>query len=205
MTGEDVFNSSAFQKCVAFHGHFCPGLSIGFRAAKAGLDWLAENRSPDEQIVAVVENDACGTDAVQVLTGCTFGKGNFIFKDLGKQAFTFFSRGAGTAVRLSLKPGALDPDPAHRDLGVKVRSGIASPEEQTRFQDLHTAKGLRVLGMPLDDLFTVTRVDEPAPPAARIMKSVACDACGEPAMESRIRKHLGKCLCLECAEKSGAA
>jgi len=38
---------------------------------------LGENRAEDEEIVAVVETDACGADAIQVRTGCTFGKGNF--------------------------------------------------------------------------------------------------------------------------------
>jgi len=172
MTGEQVYDSEDFQKCITFHGHFCPGVSIGFRAAKAGLDWLAENRSEDEQVVAVVENNACGVDAVQVLTGCTFGKGNLIFKDLGKQAFTFYSRGAGRAVRVCMKPGALDPAPEHRVLGDKVRAGNATPEESAAFRDMHHNKGIHVLGMPLDDLFTVSEVAEPAPAKARIHNSI---------------------------------
>lgn len=190
MTGEQVFQSEEFQKCVAFHGHFCPGLSIGFRAARAGLEWLAENRSEDEQVAAVVENDACGVDAVQALTGCTFGKGNLIFRDLGKQAFTFYSRGSGRAVRISLKPGALDPvSPA----------GRVEPQPP---QSMRHDKGIRILGMPLEDLFTVTEVAEPAPPKARIHNSVICAECGEPTMETRTRNKGGRALCLDCAART---
>jgi formylmethanofuran dehydrogenase subunit E len=95
-----------FQRCADFHGHICPGLSIGFRAA---MDWLRENRAEDEELVAIVETDACGADAIQVLTGCTFGKGNFHYRDYGKQAFSLFGRTSGRGVRVCLRPGALEP------------------------------------------------------------------------------------------------
>src|SRR4030066_84072 len=93
------FLDQDFQRCVVFHAHICPGLAIGFRAAKAGLGWLEENRAEDEELVAIVETDACGADAIQVLTGCTFGKGNFLYRDYGKQAFTLFVRKSGRGVR----------------------------------------------------------------------------------------------------------
>ena len=92
-----------FQDCVRFHGHLCPGLAIGYAAVKAGIGVLEVSRSEDEEIVAIVENDSCAVDAVQVLLGCTFGKGNLVFRDWGKQVFTFFERRTGRAVRVSLK------------------------------------------------------------------------------------------------------
>ena len=65
-----------WERCVAFHGHSCPGLAIGFRAALEGMSALGLPLQPvqDEDLVCVSENDACGVDAVQVLTGCTLGK-----------------------------------------------------------------------------------------------------------------------------------
>jgi len=84
MNAEKTMETEEFKRCAAFHGHVCPGLSIGFRAAKAGMRYLQAMRAEDEELVAVVETDACSADAVQVLTGCTFGKGNFIYKDYGK-------------------------------------------------------------------------------------------------------------------------
>jgi len=73
------------QRAVIFHGHFCPGLAIGYRAAQIAMDALRTDRAEDEELVAIVENDSCAVDAVQVLSGCTFGKGNLIFRDHGKQ------------------------------------------------------------------------------------------------------------------------
>lgn len=40
----------------------------------------------DEEVVAAMEPDMCGVDAIQFLTGCTFGKGNLIDLDVGKNA-----------------------------------------------------------------------------------------------------------------------
>ena len=83
---------TAWQRCVDFHGHSCPGLAIGYRAVEAVIQLFGYVRSADEEIVCVTENDACGVDAIQVLTGCSFGKGNLIYRDRGKQAFSFLNR-----------------------------------------------------------------------------------------------------------------
>lgn len=52
MKPEDIIASEDFQKCVEFHGHLCPGLTLGYRASVAGLEWLRAHRSVDEEIVA---------------------------------------------------------------------------------------------------------------------------------------------------------
>jgi formylmethanofuran dehydrogenase subunit E len=77
-----------FEDIVEFHGHVCPGLALGYRVSMFALKELGE-RALDEELVAIVENNSCAVDAVQVITGCTFGKGNLIFKDYGKQVYTF--------------------------------------------------------------------------------------------------------------------
>ena len=77
---------------IQFHGHLCPGLALGYRVAKAALRELKTDRPHDEELVAVVENDSCAVDAIQFVTGCTFGKGNLVFRDHGKHVYTFFNR-----------------------------------------------------------------------------------------------------------------
>lgn len=66
---------ASFEDAVDFHGHACPGLALGYRVAVAALKHLDVSRVEDEDLVAVVENDACSVDAVQFACGCTFGKG----------------------------------------------------------------------------------------------------------------------------------
>ena len=54
--------------------------------------FLLFNSITQEEVVCITENDACGVDAVQVITGCTMGKGNLIYRGTGKMVFSFFNR-----------------------------------------------------------------------------------------------------------------
>lgn len=92
-----------WEEAKKFHGHECGGLAWGFKVAQFALEKLNYDRSSDEQLVAIVENDSCAVDAIQVVTGCTFGKGNLIFRDYGKHVYTFFNRNTGKGIRISRK------------------------------------------------------------------------------------------------------
>jgi formylmethanofuran dehydrogenase subunit E len=78
-------------KCIDFHGHLCPGLVYGYLVAKEAISLLELKRSNDEEIIAISENDSCAVDALQVLLGATAGKGNLIFKNYGKNAYTIIT------------------------------------------------------------------------------------------------------------------
>lgn len=200
MNVEDILASADWQKCTAFHGHTCPGIAIGYRAAKAGMDLLKEQRALDEELVSIVETDACDADAIQVLTGCTFGKGNFIYKEYGKHAFTFFSRNSAKGVRLVLRPDALDLSDEQQGLIERVRDGVASRTDQEAFEKLHFQRTKAVLAKPLELLFTVKPVEVPIPEKARIEPTKICERCGEPAMATRFTEVDGKLICRGCLE-----
>lgn len=171
-----------YDEIIKFHGHECPGLAIGYRMAEAALKTLNETRSGDEEIVAIVENDACGTDAVQCVTGCTFGKGNFIFKDYGKQAYTLYSRATCRGVRVVFHGKGMPPE-IRGDRAALIRYILESPES---------------------DILSLTRVSIEEPARARIQESVTCERCGESVMKSRVREIDGKYLCIPCAgERTG--
>ncbi|HVM15816.1 MAG TPA: FmdE family protein [Egibacteraceae bacterium] len=190
-------DEETLDRVVEFHGHLCPGLTMGIQAARIALREIGPH-SKDEEVVAVTETDMCGVDAIQVLTGCTFGKGNLIHRDWGKNAYTFFRRSDGRAVRIAGRPDALRRDPEHQELFAKVRAGEASPEEAERFHTLHQARARELLEEAPDELFTVEAVDGPLPSRARIHASVSCAACGEATMETRIRRLGGRDLCPPC-------
>ena len=63
-----------WDRAVDFHGHACPGLTIGYRAALYAAELLELDFSEDEDVVCVSENDACGVDAIQAVLGCSIGK-----------------------------------------------------------------------------------------------------------------------------------
>ena len=200
MSAEKIMDSRDWRKCIEFHGHTCPGIALGYRAAKAGLELLKENRALDEELVTIVETDACDADAVQVLTGCTFGKGNFICRDYGKHAFTFFSRNTGKGFRVVLKPGAFEPDEKHQELVRRIRGGRADEKDHAEFDKYHFLRTCDVLNKPLGQLFSVKPVNVPIPEKARIFSSKECDRCGEPVMATRLTEVDGKWICRGCLE-----
>lgn len=95
-----------WEDCAQFHGHKCPGLAIGYRAAVLAMEKLGLSEgSQDEELVCISENDACGVDAIQVITGCTAGKGNLIFHMTGKEAYSFYCRKSGKSILTDLSEG----------------------------------------------------------------------------------------------------
>lgn len=189
-----------FQECIEFHGHVCPGLAIGYAASKLASELLELSRAEDEELVAVVENDSCAVDAVQVMLGCTFGKGNFIFRDWGKQVFTFMDRSSGRAVRLSFTGELMGGSDERRALREKIQSGEATDEEREQFRKLRdeTTAAL-VTGNPRD-FFSWSEPDSPFPEKARIVGTQACDICGEQTVEGKLTVQDGKKLCKECSQ-----
>jgi formylmethanofuran dehydrogenase subunit E len=165
-------NFSFWEKARAFHGHACPGLAIGVKVCEAVVEKMGASPSFDEELVCIVENDACGVDAIQALVSCTFGKGNLIYKNTGKNAYTFFDRQKGKAMRFFFK---------------KKIQGM----EREAFQQ-------SLLDAPVDELFDYKEVDWEAPSHARIFASIPCEICGESAAENKIHIQNGKKVCLDC-------
>ena len=163
-----------WEKCAAFHGHECGGLTIGFKAALYAIELLDLRFSPDEQVVCVTENDACGVDAIQVILGCSVGKGNLLFHLRGKQAFSFYNRATGRSVRLVLKDRP---------------QGMSRQESFAYYQSLSP-----------QDMFDVKETTITLPERARIFQSVKCECCGETTAENMIRLENGRKLCLDCCQ-----
>ncbi len=188
-----------WEKVLDFHGHSCPGVATGYRVAKIALEELQAIRAEDEELLAIVENDACGVDAVQVLTGCSLGKGNLIYRDYGKQVYTFACRNSGRAVRISVK--GKGPSPEYSELRKKVFSGEATDEEKEIFNRHLQERTRSILEMPAEEFCRVQHVQIELPSKARIFNTYICATCGEPVMEPRTRVREGKIVCIPCAEE----
>ena len=199
--GKSLITEDMIRQAEAFHGHMCPGLSIGIRAAEVALREIGPH-AEDEEVVAIVETDMCGVDAVQYLTGCTFGKGNLIHLDYGKNAFTFYRRSDGKGVRIVARPEALDPpDPEWEALRSRMSAENLTSDERQRFWELHQARCQQILDITLDELFYFKEPQEDIPSHARIMDSITCESCGELVMETRTRRFSGKTVCIPCFSK----
>ena len=176
---------------IAFHGHHCPGLTIGLRASEWCLRELGH--AGDEEIVVVTETDMCGDDAVQYLTGCTFGKGNFIFRDTGKVAFSFYRRSDHKSGRLVMDPDFASDLRAERE---------ALRPEQTEEMAIQKQKLIdRMMRVELDELFHIGVPRFEIPHRARLHKTIRCARCGEGVMEPRLVAVKGELFCVDCVEK----
>jgi len=203
MKDEEILSSEDLTKCVEFHGHMCPGLAIGFQAARTLMERLGVRRAPDEELLAIVETDACGADAIQVVTGCTFGKGNLIFKNYGKHAFSLVDRKRGKAMRVCLRPDAFKADPEHLSLFERVQKDEASPRELAQFRKLQQQRTQKILDADTEFIFKIEEISPDIPPKAMTMESEPCDFCGEPTKKDLLRKIDGKKACIPCAQENG--
>jgi len=181
-----------------FHGHWCPGLAMGIRVADIALREIGPHAG-DEEVVAIVETDNCAVDAVQYFTGCTFGKGNLIHLDYGKNAFTFIRRSDGKAIRIVVRLGGSSPEDREREaLYKKLGAGQATDEDRQRAQQLRQEQIQEILDRPVAELFDVQTVEPVVPERARIYDSMTCAGCGERVMETRVRFLRGEPYCIPC-------
>jgi len=189
------------ESCVAFHGHLCPGLVYGFLVAKAAIARMDIERSEDEEIVVIAENDSCAIDALQVLLGATAGKGNLILKDYGKNAYTVLKRSSGRALRFARKQDyryqGAEPE-TFRRLETALADGKATDQQKWHHKQLKAAD---LLSKPIEEVFNISTMESPPPPYAPLASSEACSRCGEMTMATKLVTSAdGRRLCRPCAQ-----
>lgn len=92
-----------YNEAAKLHGHCCPGLAIGVRAAVEAeriLDCDCEN---NKDLFCIYEKAACWLDGIQWVFNTTMGKGNIIGNIQDEAAFNFYDGQTGKSVRLLYK------------------------------------------------------------------------------------------------------
>ena len=191
------------KNAVDFHGHFCPGVVIGYRVAILARKELRLDRSRDEELVAIVENDTCAVDAIQYINGTTFGKGNLVFQDHGLHAYTFIERNSGKQIRIELKADVFQEESEQRrEILRKQNQNIPlTKEENAVLRKARQDMLKKLLTMSDEELFIVKNVDIKVPESARIFNSVKCSKCGLMVMETRARVFNNEFYCIPCWER----
>ncbi|MBW9221846.1 TraR/DksA C4-type zinc finger protein [Methanothermococcus sp. SCGC AD-155-C09] len=184
------------KKIIDFHGHFCPGIAMGYRVAK----YVMKNykKSSDEELVAIVYNDSCSVDAIQCLLSCTFGKGNLIFKDYGKHVYIFYHRENKKGIRISFKEEISEKI---GDIRNKILNAKGENRNMEHINKLKKEYSDEILRLSEEELFDIMDIDIPEPKRAKIYPSIKCEECGEYFMEIRGRIINGKIVCMECFGK----
>lgn len=192
---------ASFEEAASFHGHVCPGLAMGFRVAVCAIREL-DVQPGSSDIVSVVENRSCAVDAIQVVTGCTYGKGNLVVNDFGKQVYILAKRPTGEGVRIAVKwtppPESKDDESAWR----KYMQGDRSQEVVGRVNICRAAKVNSLFAAPEEELFELTRITLSLPEKARVYPTKTCSSCGEKVMEPMaLVVGEGEHLCVPCYKK----
>jgi formylmethanofuran dehydrogenase subunit E len=172
----------SYEEAVQFHGHSCGGLALGYRMAVVAMQRLNVSRARNIELVAIVEIDACGVDAIQCVTGCTFGKGNLVYKNHGKHVCTLFSRETKKAVRVSPAPLS------HQSKNICSHEIKKSMDEWIDW----------TIRANEEDVLCVRIVTISTPPFNRNPRIVTCSSCGELVAEPQARIINGKKLCVPC-------
>lgn len=184
-----------FARTLAFHGHLCLDIAVGYRVAKAALTALAGVVDDPRALVATVGNDTCAVDAVQALTGCTFGKRNLVPRLTGKPVYTWQHQGTGHGVRIYVHFWeGFDADGGFRGRMRAFKDGRLAPEDAAAFEAEHAERIARILAAPDAELFTLRRITAPAPPKSGGFDARPCAACGEHVKASMLVDG----LCAEC-------
>lgn len=189
------------EELVRFHGHMCVGLAIGIRAAEAALRLLGTDAAGKNLIVAV-ETDTCSVDAIQELTGATFGNGKLHYRAYAKNAYTFWRSGRANGLRIVSRPEDRDAAmPGFWDTFEKVQTGNATDEQRADFFAYQQERSRYILDAPEDELFHVEEIADLAPVRPLITAPVVCGRCGEATM--RVQELEGTVVCASCAQHRG--
>ena len=186
-----------------FHGHKCPAMPLGLRAGAAAMNRLGVTRSPDGQLVALVElgDDHCAhcfADGIQVITGCTYGKGNIRQLNYGKWGVTLVDRASGRAVRVVPKAEAMLANKRSEFFTQYREKGIPASQVPAEVVEPMIA---RVMNAPEEALLTVgTPCDHPLPKKVESFAGFVCERCGEMTVEGYGRPLGDAKVCLPCYE-----
>jgi formylmethanofuran dehydrogenase subunit E len=184
-----------------FHGHKCPAMPNGLRVAEAAMNKLGVERTGDSFLHAIVElgENHCATcfaDGVQVITGCTFGKGNIEKTHKGKWGLTLIDKRTNRAVRVYPRAEAMMQTKEtaffknYREKGVpptQVPDEVVQPLVD------------KVMNAPAEMIMAISDVfeyewNEPK----HSYDSVICDKCGEMVIKEYTTFINGVNLCKDC-------
>ena len=187
---------------LTFHGHKCPAMPLGLRAAVAAMNALGVERSQDKELHVISETGkghaaGCFLDGIMVATGCTYGKSNIEKGYYNKMAFTLVDVANQRAVRVSLKPEFFakmleSPFVEQRKKGVPpqdIAPEIADPLVE------------KVLSMPEDAFLDIGPIKPRALERKQgVFEAKACSHCGEMTFVDTLVQSDAGLVCLACNE-----
>lgn len=183
------------------HNHICPAMPLGLRAGLLALTKLKVDRSKNKELSLIVENGPshaalCFSDGLQVATGCTFGKGNALRTNEGKNAFTLVDTKINKAIRISIKYPFFTKI-LNSEFVQKRKDGI-EPYDMDESIALNTIQNM--LKKAEHEIFEISEIFDVNPTKKRgTFNYFQCENCLEPVFETGLRRKDNKILCQKCA------
>ncbi len=199
MVDPTLFLPAAFELA----GHRCPATPLGVRAGAAAMNHLGVARSEDRSLYALLELGdehwaGCFADAIQTVTGCTAGKGNFRRLGYGKLALTLVDTTTGRAVRVAVRAEVLLELKRSAFFQQYRRQGVPASQVPSEVAEPVIE---RVLSAPDEILLSVSEVfASDLAQAPEDCRSFVCDRCGEVVAEAHGRVAGTRQVCIPCQE-----
>lgn len=191
------------EVAMAFHGHKCPAMPLGYRTAQAAMLALGVKRAQDKELHVISETGkghaaGCFLDGVMSATGCTYGKSNIEKRYYNKMAFTLIDVKAGRSVRVRLKDqffGKMLNSP----FVAQRKQGVAPQDIPAEVSDPLVNK---VMSMP-EAMFLEIGPKEPfeLSRGKGCFDTDLCAQCGERVFVDKLIDTEAGRLCIPCREK----
>ncbi|AKE62257.1 formylmethanofuran dehydrogenase (plasmid) [Citrobacter amalonaticus Y19] len=195
-------NQTQFEMAMAFHGHKCPAMPLGFRAAEAAMKQLGVERSQDKELYVISETGkghaaGCFLDGVMSATGCTYGKSNIEKRYYNKMAFTLIDVKNNKSVRVRLTDDFFgnmlnSPFVALRKQGVPPQD--ISPEITEPLVN-------KILSISEEAFLEIGQVqDYTFDKQKGCFETALCSRCGERVFMNKLTKVDSELVCVPCLE-----
>ena len=184
------------------HGHVCPAMPLGLRAALEALNKLGVPRARNKELHVLMENGPahaalCFSEGVQLGTSATIGKDEMTRTNKGKNAFVLIDKSTGRSIRVSIKYDFFEKM-MHSEFVEKRKLGIEPYEID---QKLPEKMIQNMLNTPVDSIFEFGEIMKTELHKRKgTFNYHQCSSCLEPVYEPGIRIRDGKYLCIDCAQ-----
>jgi len=189
---------------LAFHGHKCPAMPLGLRAAVAAMNVLGVQRAKDKELRVISETGkghaaGCFLDGIMTATGCTYGKSNIEKLYYNKMAFTLIDVPGKKSVRVSLKPDFF-ANMLKSPFVQQRKQGVPPQDISTEISDPLVEK---VLSMPTEvflDIGPITPCE--VSQKSGVFEAEPCQQCGELVFVNKLIDTDHGRVCLGCKNKN---
>jgi len=191
-----------FEIAMGFHGHKCPAMPLGYRAAEAAMRTLGVERAKDKELYLVSETGkghaaGCFLDGIMSATGCTYGKSNIEKKYYNKMAFTLVDVENGKSVRVRLKDDFFG-NMLNSPFVAQRKQGVAPQDVPAELADPLVNN---VLNMPEEKFLEIGEVEAfDFPKGKGCFDTALCSKCGERVFVDKLTETDGGLVCIPCME-----